>query len=80
MALMGSKIENFDKLWCLGASVGLAFYVSLTSFQNRNIGWPHQSPTEKLLKFNLIFHDSTKRPFLSKHQNIIKISLIQESG
>ena len=69
MALMGSKIENFDELWRLGVSVGLDFYVSLTSFQKRNIGWPHQSPTEKLLKFNLIFHDSTKKLFLSKHQN-----------
>ena len=69
MALMGSKIENFDELWRLGVSVGLDFYVSLTSFQKRNKGWPHQSPTEKLLKFNLIFHDSTKKLFLSKHQN-----------
>ena len=69
MALRGSRIENFDELWCLGASRGLDFYVSSTSFQKRNIGWPHQPPTEKLLKFNLIFHDSTKQVILSKHQN-----------
>ena len=60
MALKGSRIENFDKLWCLGVSGGLDFYVSSTSFQKRNIGWPYQPQTEKLLKFNLIFHDSTK--------------------
>ena len=40
MALRGSKIENFDELWCLGASGGLEFYVSLTSFQKSGIGWP----------------------------------------
>jgi hypothetical protein len=40
----------------------------LTIFQKGNIGWPQQPPTEKLLKFNLTFHDSTKT-FFSKHQN-----------
>ena len=69
MALRGSRIENFDELWCQGSSGGLDFCVSPTSFQKRNIGWPHQPPTEKLLKFNLIFHDSTENLFLSKHQN-----------
>ena len=37
-------------------------------------GWPQQPPTEKLLKLNLIFHDSTKKLCFSKHQNNIKIS------
>ena len=31
--------------------------------------WPQQPPTEKVLKFNMIFHDSTKKYFCSKHQN-----------
>ena len=74
MALKGSRIENFDELWCLGASEGMDFYVSSTSFQKSNIGWPQQPPTEKLLKLNLIFHDSTKKLCFSKHQNNIKIS------
>ena len=67
MALRGSRIENFDELWCLGASRGLEFYISSTGFQKSNISWPHQPPTEKLLKFNLIFRDSTEKVFF---QNI----------
>jgi hypothetical protein len=74
MALRGSRIENFDKLWCLGASGGLDFCVSSTSFKKSNIDWPQQPPTEKLSKLNLIFHDSTKKLCFSKHQNNIKIS------
>ena len=57
MALKGSRIKNFDDLWCLGASGGLEFCVhASTSFQKSNIGWPQQPPTEKLLtalKFGL---------------------------
>ena len=67
MALRDSRIENFDELWCLEALGGYDFCVSSTSFQKSNIGWPQQPPTEKLLKFNLIFHDSTKNFFF---QNI----------
>jgi hypothetical protein len=63
MALGGSKTENVDELFCLGASRVLEFCVSSTSFQKSNIIWPQQPPTEKLLKFNLIFHDSTKKIF-----------------
>jgi hypothetical protein len=69
MALRGSRIKNFDKLWRQVASGGLEFCVSSISFQKNNIGWPQQPPTEKLQKFNLIFHDSTQKPFFSKHQN-----------
>ena len=73
MALRGSRVKNFDELWCLGASGGLDFCVSSISFQKSNIGWPQQPPTEKLLKLNMIFHDSTKKLCFSKHQNNIKI-------
>ena len=69
MSLWGSRIENLDELWCLGASGGLDFCVSSTSFQKSNIGWPQQPPTEKVLKFNMILHDSTKTKIVSKHQN-----------
>ena len=34
-----------------------------------NIDWPQQPPTEKVLKFNMIFHDSTQKNFFSKHKN-----------
>ena len=50
MTLRGSRIENFDELWCLGASGGLDFFVSSTSLKKKsNIGWPQrqQPPTEK---------------------------------
>ena len=46
MALMGSRIENFNKLQFLGALGGYDFCVSLTSFQKSNIGWPQKPPTE----------------------------------
>ena len=46
MALRGSKIENFDVIWWLGASGGYDFCVSSTSFQKSCIGWPQQPLTE----------------------------------
>ena len=53
------------------ASGGLEICVSSTSFQKNYIGWPQQPLTEKVLKFNMIFHDSTQKIFF---QNI-KIKL-----
>ena len=64
MALRGSRIKNFDDLWCLRASGGLEFCVSSTSFQKIDIGWPQQPLTEgvsdisKILDFFIIY--STK--------------------
>ena len=52
MALRGSRIENFDELWCLVASGGLEFCVSSTSFQKSNIGWPQQPLTERASNSN----------------------------
>ena len=51
------------------ASRGLHFCVSSTSFQKSSIDWPQQPLTEKVLKFNLTFHDSTPKNVFSKHQN-----------
>ena len=76
MALMGSRIESFNKLQFLGALGGYDFCVSLTSFQKSNIGWPQKPPTEKLLKFILIFHDCTKKLFF--FQNIKLTSKLAE--
>ena len=70
-ALRDSRIKNVIKIWCLVASRGLEICVSSTSFQTNYIGWPQQPPTEKVLKFNMIFHDPTQKRFF---QNI-KIKL-----
>ena len=55
MALMGSRIESFNKLQFLGALGGYDFCVSLTSFQKSNIGWPQKPPTEKLQKIGKLY-------------------------
>ena len=65
-ALRGRMIHNFIELWCLVASGVLEICVSSTSFEKTDIGWPQQPPTEKLLKFNVIFHDSTQKMFFFK--------------
>ena len=44
-------------------SWGLGIWVSSTSFQKK---WPQQPPTEKVLKFNMIFPDSVKKQFQNK--------------
>ena len=69
MALRDRRINISFKLGCLVASGGLDIWVSSTCFQKSNFGWPQQPPTEKVLKFNMTFHDSTKKKTFSKHQN-----------
>ena len=71
MALRDKRTNISFDLWCLVASGGVDICVSSTSFQKNDIGWPQQPPTEKVLKFNMIFHDSTQKRFF---QNI-KIKL-----
>ena len=56
-------------LWCVGASGGLDICVSSISFQKNDIPWPQQPLTEKVLKFNMIFHDPTPNFCFSKHKN-----------
>ena len=48
MALRGRRINNFVEFWCLVASGGLDIWVSSTSFQKSNIGWPQQPPKERV--------------------------------
>ena len=67
-ALWSSKINSFIDLWCLVASGGLYILVLLTSFQKNYIGWPQQPRTEKVLKFNMIFHDSTQKNDFSEYK------------
>ena len=71
MALRGRKTNNFIELWCLVASGGLHFCVSSTNFQKNYIPWPQQPLAEKLLKFNMIFHDPAPKKLFSN----IKIKL-----
>ena len=40
---------------------------------------PQQPLTEKVLKFNMIFHDSTKTLFVSKHQNKAEFKNLDDS-
>ena len=60
-ALRGRGINDFIEVWFLVASGGVEIWVSSNSFQKNDIGWPQQPPTEKVLKFNMIFHDSTQK-------------------
>ena len=71
MAIKGRRIINIIELWSIAGSGRLEICVSSTSFQINDNGWPQQPPTEKVLKFNMIFHDSTQKTFF---QNV-KIKL-----
>ena len=50
-----------------------------TGFQKSNIDWPQQPPTEKMPKFNIIFHDSTPKTFFSKHENKVAFKCLDDS-
>ena len=60
MAMRGRRIDNFLELWWLLASGVVGIWVSSTSFQKINIGWPQQPLTEIVLLSmkNWIFDDS----------------------
>ena len=59
-ALRGRRIHNFIELWCLVGSRGLDIWVSSTSFQKNNIGWPLQPLTVRVsaISENWIFDDT----------------------
>jgi hypothetical protein len=48
-------------------------------FKKNDIGWPQQPPTEKVLKFNEIFRDSTQNFFFSKHPNKAEFNDMDDS-
>ena len=50
----------------------------INQFSKSDIGWPQQPQTEKVLKFNMIFHDSNKKIF-SKHQNKAEFKNLDDS-
>ena len=78
MALRGRKIENFDDISLTAWSRGLPICVSSTTFQKSSISWPQQPLAEKMLKFNLIIHDSTQNKCISKHQNIAEFKNLDD--
>ena len=78
MALRNRRIKYFFELWWLVGSGGFTIWVSSTSFQKSSIGWPRQPLTEKVLKFNRIFHDSTQNFFFSKHPNKAEFKSLDE--
>ena len=55
------------------------FFGTTTIFQKSNIGWPQQPLTEKVLKFNMKFHDSNKTKIISKHQNKAEFKTLDDS-
>ena len=61
------------------ASGGKKICVSSTSFQKNYIGWPQQPLTEKVLKFNIIFHDFTQKKIFSKHKNKAEFKYLDDS-
>ena len=79
LALRGRRINSFIELWCLVASGGLEICVSSISFQKNNICWPQQPQTERVLKFNIIFHDSTPKNFFLKHKNKAEFKCLGDS-
>ena len=72
-------INNFIGLWCLVASGGLYICVSSTSFQKNEIGWPQQPLTEMVLKFNMIFYDSTPKNVFSNHKYKAEFKCLDDS-
>ena len=50
----------------------------LISFQKSNIDWPQQPLTEKMRKFNMIFHDSAQKTFFSEHKNKAEFKCLDE--
>ena len=67
--MKGIRIINFFELWSIAGSRGSEISVPSTSFQINDNGWPQQPQTEKVLKFDMIFHDSTQKIFFSIHKN-----------
>ena len=79
MAITGRRIINLIELWSIAGSGGLEICVSSTSFQINDNGWPQQPRTEKVLKFHMIFHDSTQKNFFSNNKNKGEFKCLDDS-
>ena len=53
----------------------LEIYAWLTIWNYFDLMQPQRPPTEKLLKFNMSFHDSVEKLLLNKHQNKMMLLL-----
>ena len=85
----GSTIRNWHKVktwldqmfWQTHQKLMLSGFLSsgkLCQINHLNffdLTWPQRAPTEKKLKFNMSFHDSVKKYFVSKHQNKVIFDL-----
>ena len=74
MALRGRRIKYFFELWWLVGLGGFTIWVSSISFQKSSISLPQQPPTEKVLKFKVIFPDPNQNIFFQNIQ--IKLNLM----
>ena len=79
MVLKGRNVENFYDVSLAAWSRGLPICVSSISIQKSSIDWPQQPLAEKMQKFNLIFHDSTPKKYVSKHQNKAEFKNLDDS-
>ena len=58
--MVNIMVDNFMDIMCTINGWGYEILIFATSFQKSNIGWPQQPSTQKVQKFKIIFHDSTK--------------------
>ena len=57
------------------------FFGITTIFQKNNISWPQQPPTENVLNFNMIVHDSTKKKIVFQNiKNKVVFKNLDDSG
>ena len=57
----------------------IAHLCFINQFSKNDIGWPQQSPTAKVLKFNMIFYDSTPKNFFSKQKYKANFKCLDDS-
>jgi hypothetical protein len=57
----------------------IAHLCFINQFSKNDITWPQQPLTEKMRKFNMIFHDSTQITFYFKHKNKAEFKCLDDS-
>ena len=67
--------DKSTKNWCSVASLVVEVYAWSTIWNFFDFTWPQWPLTEKVLKFNMSFHDSVKNVFFSKHQNKVTFAI-----
>ena len=77
MIMVGLSYIKKHSRW-LACSQISSIWVSTKKFQKSTIGWPHQPPTENMLRFNIIFN-ATVKTFFSKHLNKVIFQALKTS-